>query len=195
MPFNNRLLSSVDPIAARKAFVFTAVFLLLTGWHALKSDTQLGILVPTLLIYTLILINTYSSIRLFASIQPPHNLQQELIDFILGVLYLCMVLTMERPTLFSMSVSIMFVAASLKYAFLLRGVSYIRLLRHKIIVDAIGAVSAFAAFLLILFWHTAHALWLWAVIFALAQIDIFFLHPLYVPHKEQDERKAPLYSH
>lgn len=165
--------------AIRRAAAFTGACVLLTIVVAFLAPVPLGYLLPCLFVEMVILINTYPSVRLFATITPPEDRVQGWVDAVVAVFYILMMLSLGRPVLFALATAAMFTLALLKYVLLLGQVPYLRLLRHKMLVEFLGIFGGIAAAAGCLWWRADASLWLWALGFGLAQIDIFFLHPLY----------------
>lgn len=149
------------------------------------SDAGPATLLPIALLFDLILLNTFFSIRMFASVTSPRDHMQNTVDLGLMLLYVWMTTAIGDARLFASACTLMFALATYKYLLLLGHIPHRRLLRHKIQIDAIGTVGAFVALLGISFCSPILFLWLWAIGFAIMQIDIFVLRPLYVPHQEK----------
>ena len=149
------------------------------------SDAGLSTLLPTALLFDLILLNTFFSIRMFASVTSPRDHMQNTVDLGLMLLYVWMTTAIGDARLFACACTVMFALATYKYVLLLGCIPHRKLLRHKIQIDIIGTLGAFIALLGITFVDASLSLWAWVVLFALAKIDIFILRPLYVPHNER----------
>lgn len=171
--------------ATLKAAAFTSVFAVLGPLFMSGTDAGPAILLPMALLFDLILLNTFFSIRMFASVTPATDHVQNAIDLGLGLLYLWMASAIGDARLFACACTLMFALATYKYALLLGRIPHQKLLRHKIQIDVLGTVGALAALAGIMYVDAALTLWIWAVLFALVQLDIFLLRPLYVPHRER----------
>ncbi len=170
--------------ATQKAALFTAAFAIVGVVIVSRSSESPAFLWPCAVLYILILLNTFYSIRIFASVTPVSDRLQNAIDVILGLLYLWLAWSLGRPEMFAAACVVMFAVATLKYTLLLGHIPHRKLLRHKIQIDAIGTAAAAASLAGILLWDAQMMLWVWAIGFALVQTDIFLLRPLYAFHRE-----------
>ncbi len=166
--------------AIRKATFFTTCITVVGAIVAMRSPTPLVYLLPCCILYAGLVINTFPSVRLFSSLHPDRDTMQTMIDTALVVLYICIALTLGHPLRFAALDTCLFVMAMIKYIYLLPQAAHRDLLRRKIFVDGLGAISAAVAFVGCLLWRSDIMMWLWAAAFTATQIDIFILHPLYV---------------
>ncbi len=166
--------------ARHKAVTVTAAFAVIVTAFVVWRGFVPGML-PTLIVYAMILLNTYPSVALFSSVTPPRDAADHVLEAAIVLLYLGMALSVGEPLLFAACFTVMFAFATLKYTALLRYGRQRVLLHRKIKVDALGVCTGCLTCLGMLMWNVDASLWLMAGVFTLAQIDIFFSHPLYVP--------------
>lgn len=155
--------------------VFAVIGIL--SWVYFINDWRLSL--PLGIFYVTLLFNTYFSIRLFSSVTPPDNRVQTVLDVLLFVSYVLIALNVWSVPRFIFFSLLMFIIATLKYAFLLNAVPHPKLLKRKIAVDLLGTFvlalalgGALAGFLLT-------SAWLMAAVFLAANIILFSVHPLY----------------
>ncbi len=177
-----RRLTGFAPSAVRTGVVFTGVFTVAAVVFTAVFAPRTAVLAPQLLLHALVLLNTFPSIRIFATIQDPRDRAQRSTDVGLGLLYLGMTLTLGQAMWYPLLVMAMFALATLKYALLLGNVPHPRLLRHKIAVDIAGTLAAAVALGCTAAGYAEAAQWTWALLFAAAQLDVFLLRPLYAYH-------------
>ena len=134
---------------------------------------------PEILFYALLVLNTFFSVRLFASIMPEDR-SQMLVDTVLVVCYIGLALSLGREWAFPFFALCIFVAAPIKYALVVGSVPYSQLLRKKLIIDLLGAaLCAFALLGAVFLNYPLTTAWLFATIFALANIYVLVIRPLY----------------
>jgi hypothetical protein len=136
-------------------------------------------MIPLLVFHALLLINTFFSIRCFAAITPQNNMLQNILDSIIGGIYLAIPFAFHSPLLFVSGTALLFTVATLKYIFLQQLLGGTRLLRRKLVADAGGAVLCLAALGGIWLGYTALATALWVGIFFCANIYLLIIAPLY----------------
>jgi hypothetical protein len=170
--------------ATLKAALFTSFFALGVAGVLAEGRGTASSLLPYGVLLGFILLNSFFSIRIFASITSEGDRAQSTIDATLVLLYLAVLFATGEPLRFAVSVLLMFVAATAKYVLLRRTSPHRHLLRHKITVDVFGFLAAGFAAVGIVLGHEDLSLCLWAVAFSLAQLDIFVFRPLYVFHPD-----------
>jgi hypothetical protein len=130
--------------------------------------------------YALMLINTYFSVRAFATITPKGNPIQGLCDFLLGICLAGMPLVFNSPINFVLINLFLFIIATLKYIFLIQLSSFSKLLFRKIRIDVLGILLCALCLAGILFGLSYWSLKLFAFTFLLANIYVLFHRPLYL---------------
>lgn len=165
-----------------KALIFTALFAVagIIGWYfAEQHSPSTWILLPLLIFYTTLTINTYPSIKLFSSITPMDNIPQRLNDFILMLCYLFLAYSFSNPQSFFLAATFLFIFASFKYTLLLGVIPHSRLLKRKITIDIMGTILCATTLALSLWGYTYQAAWLLAIVFVLANIYWLLINPMY----------------
>lgn len=160
-----------------KAFVATALFSALGCWMGLDAP-RTPELAPELLFYIVLVINTFFSIRFYAAMQPG-TISQTLIDAALGLCYVALAVSFGHPLLFAFSALCLFIAAPPKYALMLGRVPHAALLRRKILIDTSGTVACAALLGSTLFGHSLFGMWAFAIVFALANVYLLLIKPMY----------------
>ncbi|HWP61406.1 MAG TPA: hypothetical protein VN495_02285 [Candidatus Paceibacterota bacterium] len=153
--------------------VFLGVGLLGALGHASSM-----LLLPEVLFYLLLLVHTYLSIELFTRIEDRHY-DQLIADLLLFVSYVGLGLSLGTPVSFFFFNLCLFVAAPLKYAFLLGRIPHPILLRRKIVIDLSGTLLATVVLGVAIFSSALVAAWLLTILFALASVRYLITHPLY----------------
>jgi len=134
---------------------------------------------PLVVFYTVLLINTYFSIRSFASITPKEHLGQKLIDAALVACMLLMVLNFNSIINFTLIATLLFIVATLKYVFLARLAGYSKLLYMKIRIDTLGILFCFLAAVGTLWGYGKQVSMIWSLGFILANVYVLWLKPHY----------------
>ena len=143
---------------------------------------SLGTLVsewPYILFYVLLLWNDYFSIKHFAKIISPRKPSQIIIDTILVILHLGAALFIGSPWNFALIMTLLFIAAILKYSWELSVVSNSRALFRKIKIDSLGAFVSAGALVGISLGYPWRSVIIWTLIFAGASIYVILINPLY----------------
>lgn len=168
------------PNSAKKAWAVT-IFMGFCGATSLWFNVQdWKNATPLIIFYAVITINTLFSVRCFSSIIPPDNKLQWTMDICLLLSYILMALNLDNPLRFTVWAAVLFFIAVLKYAALLPLLTnYLTLLKYKIIIDSLGTLSCVLALGGVIFGYPLVTIWLWTVVFVIANIFIFFIKPLY----------------
>ncbi|MES2953760.1 MAG: glycosyltransferase [Patescibacteria group bacterium] len=135
--------------------------------------------VPLGVFYTLLVFNTFFSVRLFSRVISPTDPIQILVDLGLCFLYAGLVLSFTVPAFFLLITAFLFVVATAKYAFLLGKIDHPKLLKRKILVDLLGAFGALGTLIFFSIEKGALSLWIFAIGFAIANFLLFTVWPLY----------------
>jgi hypothetical protein len=143
------------------------------------ARNNLPIAWPAILFYAMLLWNDYYSIEHFSKIIPPGKTSQVVIDVVLLVLHFVSTFLFANPFLFTISMTILFILAVLKYAGDLPSVKNSRALYRKVKIDALGAlISALA--LAGMFWgYPWQSTIAWTVIFVCSSVYVIIINPLY----------------
>ncbi len=159
-------------IAATVLFSVVAVISL---WKGAFSSPYF---IPHILFYAVLTLNTFFSVKLYASIQPK-NIPQFFIDAVLGVLYIALALSIGDQVLFSLFALLVFIAATPKYALMLGKIPHEALLRRKIKIDTTGIALCAAVFIGTILGFGMLSAWVLAVVFALANVYLLLIRPMY----------------
>lgn len=133
---------------------------------------------PHALFYAVITLNTFFSVRLYASIQPAAAAQYAL-DALLTGIYTALALSIGRPEWFAAAALAIFIAATPKYAHMLGRIPHDALLRRKILIDLSGVAFCALVFAGTAFGYPYESAWVLAVVFALANVYHLLIHPMY----------------
>jgi hypothetical protein len=140
---------------------------------------------PLVVFHILLLVNTFFSIRAFATLIPS-TAGQWAFDIALG---LCMVfapLTFNYPIHFAFLVLLLFILATYKYVLAIPLTGLPEMLYRKIVIDLLGVVGTFAAVVAMWQGFVFPAAVLGATAFVAGNVYVLWLKPLY--------RMTPFYS-
>lgn len=168
--------------AKLKASIFTTLFSSIGGVVIYKNFNWS--LLPLILFYVVLMINTYFSIEFFSRIIPKKRLEQEIIDLLLVFSYLFLALSFNNSVWYVLFATILFVVATLKYIFLL-GIVDLKILKKKMIIDGFGIMLCVLALVVCFTGWEVITTWVWSLIFLLANIYLLFIRPMY----KFDDRK------
>lgn len=157
----------------------TVVFVIITI-ISLGSIVDWTKSLPLVIFYAVLLINTYFSVRSFASITPKENLGQQLIDATLVVCMLLMVVNFNSIINFTILATLLFIVATLKYIFLTQLAGYSKLLYMKIRIDALGILFCFLAVIGTLLGYGRDVSVIWSAVFVLANVYVLWWKPHYL---------------
>src|SRR3989344_4054930 len=132
--------------AIRRAILATTGFALIAACYIFFYASWSGELVPLLIFYGVLIANTFFSIRCFASITPPKNVPQRLLDWTLGTLMVLLALTLDSADKFTFLAALLFAVATYKYVQLKSLIDHRRLLRRKIAMDSWGLLACALAY-------------------------------------------------
>lgn len=172
----------------RRAAAAAGVFSII-GLIALTSVVDWNKSWLLILFYALLVLNTYFSVRCFSSIAPRWEIKQELIDAALAVLYVMMVLNFNFAFNFVAISTLLFMVAVIKYVLLAEIIGYSKLLRRKIFTNTLGILLCFLTLIGILWGYGSQALPIWVAAFALTNIYLLLLKPLYNPKDHYETGK------
>lgn len=161
-----------------KALVATGVFSLAGVISLFMYAPTPSYLLPHLIFYGVLVINTFFSIRFFSRIAP-ENTSQIAIDTILVSLYLALAFSMGRPTQFAFFALCLFIAASTKYPLLLLVISQTNVLKRKILIDLMGTATCAAVLGATVIGYSFEAAWAAAVAFTFANVYFLLIRPMY----------------
>jgi hypothetical protein len=170
-------MNGVEP--KTKALIATVFFTAVGVLALLVGTLNWQKTLPMAIFYAILVLNTYYSVKLFSGIVPSKNSIQKIFDAILVLLYVLLAVCMSSPYYFAFSALLLFITATAKYAFLLGVVSQPKLLKRKILVDLLGVLACALALGGMSFGFEMQSVWVLTVAFAVANILLFFVWPLY----------------
>lgn len=134
---------------------------------------------PPMLFYAMLVWNDYFSIKHFSTIIPPNKNSQVVIDTLLVGLHLLAAFFFTNPFLFTITMTILFILAVLKYAGDLPSVKNSRALFRKVKIDALGALISALALAGMFMGYPWQATIIWTGIFVCASVYVIIINPLY----------------
>lgn len=163
---------------ALRAFVVTAGFSA-AGVYALLFRAPLAPeLLPQIIFFVTLLVNTFFSVRFYARIQPKDS-SQMIIDVLLVVSYIALALSIGRAIEFSIAALILFGLAPMKYVLMLGKVPHRALLRRKIRIDTSGTILCVFLLAATLAGYGFAGMWVTTMIFLAANIYLLKFKPMY----------------
>lgn len=170
----------MDLLAVTKKAAFGTILFSLAGvisaiWLVRDWQTSL----PLLFFYITLVINTYFSIQLFAQITPANNVSENVIDIVLGAIYLFLAWNMSSPIWFTFLATMLFIVAICKYLLLRRFIHQPNLMKRKIRIDIIGTTSCLFAFIGVVAGYAHATTWIWALLFLGANVYWLYISPMY----------------
>ncbi len=163
---------------AAKAWMATAAFALFGIASALFFSLVTEFLLPHSIFYALLVLNTFFSVRFFSGILVPSS-RQFVVDAALVILYAALAYSLGNPAGFPLAATALFGFASLKYIIELGSNPYTAVLKRKITIDLLGAAFCAAIFVGALFGYPLESAWAFATIFALANVYLLLIRPMY----------------
>ena len=161
-----------------RALGATILFCAAGFWAVLFHNVPWEYVYPHILFYTVLTINTFFSIGFFSSFTPESTFQSG-IDFALAAAYIGLALMIGIPLPFSYFALLIFILAPLKYAALSGKTPYNATLRRKILIDLSGTLLCAVVLALTLLQMAWEAGWILAILFALANIYLLLIRPMY----------------
>ena len=174
-----KISDNFSPYAKKRALLASLGFSFWAFIVFLFSHLDWYIALPMICFHILLLINTYFSIRVFASITPKNNFIQHFLDVLLGLCLVSLPFTFNIPLVFIAICLFLFIIATLKYIFLLPLVGFSRLLYRKIKIDTLGIFLCFLALVFVGLGFVYITSIIFTLIFLLANIYVLFHKPLY----------------
>ena len=163
--------------AAKSALVAT-VFSLAGIISALFYSVVSPFLLPHFIIYAVLVLNTYFSVRFWGGLQPKDS-RQLLIDAALVGAYLALAFSMGEPTYFAFAAFALFALATFKYVLMRGRTPYEAIVERKIHIDALGAFGCAIVIGGIFLGYALEAAWLFAIGFSLANVHLLLIRPMY----------------
>lgn len=131
-----------------------------------------------LVYYIVLVINTFFSIRTFSDITP-RNTVQTLFDGVLLVLYCALALSFGSVAVFAGVSAVLFAIAIAKYAHAGNAVAHRALLYRKMTLNALAGLLSLLTLSIALFGYPRIGAWVLGVVFALANIYVLAIKPMY----------------
>ena len=161
-----------------KTWTATIVFSLAGTISALFYSTVSPFLLPHFVIYAVLVVNTYFSIRFWSALQPA-DIRQTLIDGALALAYLALAFSIGEPMYFAFAAFALFALATFKYVLMRGRTSYEAIVERKTGIDALGALACAVLVLGMFLGYPLEATWLFAIGFTLANIYLLAIKPMY----------------
>ena len=136
------------------------------------------VLLPHVIFYAVLVVNTFFSVRFFSHIAP-ENKSQFAIDTVLVILYLALASSMGYPFTFAFFALCLFIAASSKYPLLLLVISQTNVLKRKILIDLMGTAACAAVLGATVAGYPLEAAWAAAIGFTLGNVYFLLINPMY----------------
>ena len=168
------------PRATRLAVCATVVFTAAAVTGSLCTVRDGAESWPLMGFYTILVINTFFSIRCFSSIPSRQSLPQIATDGTLVALYLYLAFQFADVRQFLWVSVALFLLAILRHAFLLRTPGYVKLLTRKMFLNLLAAVGCGAALVGVAVGLPQPLVW-WLGGFLLANIYILLMSKMYFP--------------
>jgi hypothetical protein len=159
-----------------KAYFFTILFSIIGIIMILKNFNSA--VLPLILFYVILIINSYFSIEFFSKITPNDRYEQKIVDFSMVVIYLALILNLGNQLAYLLISVALFVVATLKYSLLLEIVK-VKTLKRKIIIDLFGGIACTLALAGSLAGYGEITNWIWAIAFLFANIYLLIINPMY----------------
>lgn len=129
--------------------------------------------------YAVLVINSFFSIKTLATISPS-SLVQMCFDGVLVAVYILLALSIGSVVLFCVCSMALFLIANVMYAHLYRRVSERRrFIAHKMRINALGIALSLGALLIAVAGHRVYAAWTLCVLYALANVYLLGINPMY----------------
>ncbi len=135
-------------------------------------------LLPHVIFYAVLVLNTFFSVRFFSGIAPENRSQMQ-IDTVLVILYFLLAASLGRPIAFTFLALCLFIAASSKYPLLLLVIPQTDVLKRKILIDLLGTGACAAWLGATLLGYPYEAAWAMAILFSLANVYLLAIKPMY----------------
>ena len=161
-----------------KSLLATSVFALAGVISVLFYAIVSPFLLPHVIIYAVLVINTFFSIRFWSALQPK-DVRQLLIDAVLVVSYLALAFSIGKPFNFALAALLLFIVAPLKYILMRGRTPHGALVEHKILLDSLGTLACIALVIGLFLGNALEVTWLFAIGFTLANLYLLFIRPMY----------------
>ncbi len=148
----------------------------LAGWYASPEPNTVWV---QALVYGLLMINTWFSVRLFFTLIDFRDKRQQAMNVFIALAYAFLAWSIRDIQLFYFAWTVLFGLASLKFVLLIGRFEYKRLLRRKLVADLLAvlmglSIVAGSSYLPDMPWS-----WLGLIVFGGACVYYLLLRPLY----------------
>ncbi len=157
------------------------------GWF--YDGTMGGILLPLVLYYVVLVTNTFFSVRTFSAITPNNPIQLTF-DVLLVFVYLWLAASFASVVMFSWASLGLFLIAVAKYVHLSGIIPPPPLLQKKIRINALSALLCASALVASALGFDYIAAWGLFLLFALANIYLLLINPMYRTNERPDARSS-----
>ena len=161
-----------------RALSATILFSAVGMWSLLFHAVPWEYVIPHVIFYAALTVNTYFSLRFYAAFTPESTFQTA-IDLALTVAYIALALSIGIPLAFSFFALTVFTIAPAKYAHMLGRTSHDATLRKKILIDLLGTALCALVLGLTLVGLELKGAWILASLFALANVYLLTIKPMY----------------
>ena len=165
--------------AELKAWIVSTLFTFAFIFALMFQEFDWRKVIPLIIFYSILVFNTFFSIRTFSRIAPPKSLTHNLFDLVLVFLYIMMATSIDNATYFIFFNLLIFAVSAIKYTLLLENLEYDIILKRKILIDVLGVFSTGVVIGGIMAGYVMWSIWSWVIIFFLANIILFILWPFY----------------
>ncbi|HUC31467.1 MAG TPA: hypothetical protein VMR99_02130 [Candidatus Paceibacterota bacterium] len=168
-----------NPTPKDRAVIATSMFVAFGIVGAFIARNNIAIAWAPILFYAMLVWNDYYSIQHFSKIIPPNKASQVFIDTLLVAIHFIAILFFGNPFLFTITMTVLFILAILKYAGDLPSVKNSRALYRKVKIDAWGALISALALAGMFLGYPWESTIIWTVIFVGASVYVIIVNPLY----------------
>ncbi len=163
-----------------KAIVVTIGFAIAGLIGCYTADANWPYVMPMLVFYTALTINSYFSIKLFSEITPPEDTTQRILDLVLMAVYFLLAYSFDNTKMFLIVTLFLFIVAPLKYSLLHWGkIPHPKLLKKKITIDLLGTLLAAGVIAGFEAGYMQESVWALAIIFTVANFYFLAIDPMY----------------
>lgn len=161
-----------------RALSASVLFAAVGVWSLLFHSVPWEFVVPHIVFYATLTLNTFFSIRFYTGMTPESTFQT-LIDLILAASYVALALAIGLAVPFAFFALLIFAIAPAKYAHLLGKTPHDKTLRKKILIDLLGTLMCAMVLGLTLVGMELEAAWILASLFVAANVYLLAIRPMY----------------
>jgi hypothetical protein len=162
--------------SGRPALIATGAFsaFALGAWFFIVPNSATAL--PHAIFYSVLVLNTYFSIRLFHHLSTSRR-DQQTSNVVLAAAYCLLPVFMGRSPFFELIASLLFALATFKYVLLYRS-EKLRIIKRKLQIDLMGCALCVSSFLAALHDHPVAGSWVLSVVFLIG--SLYLLYVLYL---------------